>query len=61
MAIAIKPPVKKPKDQLVKKLKKLALPGRDPKKATEELFGIWKGRDITITKIREKNNRNKWL
>jgi hypothetical protein len=37
------------------------LPDRDPDKATEELYGLWEGRDISIQKIREKNNRNKWL
>ncbi len=61
MAIIIKTPVKNiKKEQLIKELKKFAVPNRNPKKATEDLFGIWEGRDISIKKIREKNNRNKW-
>ncbi len=61
MAIIVKTPVKNTKEQLLKELKKFVVPNRNPKKATEELFGIWEGRDIPIKKIREKNNRNKWL
>ena len=61
MAITINPPIKKTKDQLSKELKKFALPNRNPKQATEELFGIWERRNISIKKMREKNNRNKWL
>lgn len=61
MATIIKTPLKKTKKQIKKELKKFALPNRDPDKATVELFGLWEGRDISIEKIREKNNRNKWL
>ena len=62
MATIIKiPKIKETKNGLEKKLKKFALPNRDPAKATEELYGLWEGRDISIEKIREKNNRNKWL
>lgn len=62
MATIIKiPKIKEKKTGLEKELKKFALPGRDPAKATEELYGLWEGRDISIEKIRKKNNRNKWL
>lgn len=61
MATLIKMPIKKTKSQLKKELERFSLPDRDPDMATEELFGIWKGSDISIEKIREKNNHNKWL
>ncbi|MGH2647961.1 MAG: hypothetical protein ACRDE8_10355 [Ginsengibacter sp.] len=61
MATIIKAPIIKTKDQLDKELRKFALANRNPEKATEDLFGMWEGRDISIKKIREKNNRNKWL
>jgi len=59
MATIVKTPTKK-RDQVKKELRKFASPGRNPDQATEELFGMWDGRDISIKKIREKNNRNKW-
>ena len=61
MATIIKTPIKKTQDQIEKELKKFALPNRNPDMATEKLFGIWEGRNISIEKIRKKNNRNKWL
>lgn len=62
MATVIKiPKIKKPKKELEKELKKFTSPKKDPNKATEELYGIWEERDISIEKIREKSNRNKWL
>jgi hypothetical protein len=61
MATIVKTPLKKTKPELERELKNFALAGRDPDKATEELFGMWKGRNISTEKIREKNNRNKWL
>jgi len=61
MATIIKTPLIRTKEQIRKELKKFALPNRDPNNATEKLFGLWEGRNITIEKIREKNNRNKWL
>lgn len=61
MATIIKiPDIKKSKSKAKKELEKFAAPGRDPDKATEELYGIWEGRDISIEKIREKNNQSKW-
>lgn len=51
---------KKTKNDIQKEVQQFALPGRNPEKATEELYGLWKGRDISIEKIREKNNPNKW-
>ena len=57
----IKAPVKKKtKGQLYKEVKSFAAEGRDPKKAVDELYGIWEGRDISIEKIREKSTRKKW-
>jgi hypothetical protein len=32
----------------LKELKKFVLPNRNPDKATEELYGLWEGRDISI-------------
>lgn len=61
MVTIIKTPIKKTKAEIEKDLKKFALPKRNPDKATEKLFGIWEGRNISIEKIRKKNNRNKWL
>lgn len=62
MATIIKiPKIKKTKKALERELKRFITPDRDPNKATEELYGIWEGRDISIEKIREKSNRNKWL
>jgi hypothetical protein len=61
MATIIKTPLKKTREQTKKELKKFALPNRNPKKATEKLFGLWEGRNISIEKIRKKNNTNKWL
>jgi hypothetical protein len=62
MATIVKiPKIKNTKNKIQKELEKFALPDRDPDKATEELYGLWEGRDISIQKIREKNNRNKWL
>lgn len=62
MATIIKiPKIKKSKNKSKKELEKFAIPGRDPDKATEGLYGIWEGRDISIEKIRKKNNQNKWL
>ena len=61
MATIIKTSVIKRKGRLDKKLKKFSLLNRSPKKATEDLFGMWENRDISIEQIREKNNRNKWL
>ena len=55
------PKIKNTKKNVQKDLEKFALPDRDPNKATDELYGLWEGRDISIQKIREKNNRNKWL
>ena len=46
--------IKKPTIKTKKGLQRFALPGRDPDKATEELFGIWKDRDISIVKVRRK-------
>jgi hypothetical protein len=60
MATIIKGPIKNIKKDLKKELEKFALPDRDPDKATEELYGRWEGRDISIEKIRKKNNRTKW-
>jgi hypothetical protein len=60
MATIIKAPIKNIKKEVRKELEKFALPNRDPDKATEELYGRWEGRDISIEKIREKNNRKKW-
>ena len=61
MATVIKiPKIKNTKKNLHKELQKFALPGRNPEKATEELYGLWEGRDISIEKIREQNNKNKW-
>ena len=61
MATIIKiPKIKEKKTGLEKELKKFALLGRDPAKSTEGLYGLWEGRDISIEKIRKKNNRNKW-
>jgi hypothetical protein len=59
MATIIKAPIKNIKKEVRKELEKFALPNRDPDKATEELYGRWEGRDISIEKIREKNNRKK--
>lgn len=56
MATIIKTPIKKTQDQIEKELKKFALPNRNPDMATEKLFGIWEGRNISIEKIRKKNN-----
>jgi hypothetical protein len=62
MATIIKiPKIKKPGRALEKELKKFISPGRDPNKATEELYGMWEGRNISIEKIRKKRNQNKWL
>lgn len=55
------PKIKEGENDLKSELQKFALPNRDPKKATEELYGIWEGRDISLEKIRTKNRRNKWL
>jgi hypothetical protein len=61
MATIIKiPKIKNTKKDIQKELEKFALPDRNPDKATTELYGLWEGRDISIQKIREKNNRNKW-
>lgn len=61
MATIIKiPDIKKIKNKSKKELEKFAIPGRDPDKATEELYGIWEGRDFSIEKIRKKNNQSKW-
>ena len=60
MATIIKAPIKNIKKEVRKELEKFALPNRDPDKATEELYGRWEGRDISIEKIREKNNGKKW-
>lgn len=57
MAIIVKTPVKKTKDQLDKELKKFIKPNRNPEKATEELFGLWEEKKTTLKEIREKNNR----
>ena len=54
MTTIIRTPIKKTKDQIEKELKQFALPNRNPDKATEGLFGIWKGRNISIEKIRKK-------
>ena len=62
MATIIKiPKIKSTKKELQKELQKFALPGRNPDKATEELYGLWEGKDICIEKIRKKNTHNKWL
>ena len=54
MAKIIKiPKIKKPKKEVEKELKRFISPNSDPDKATEELYGVWKGRDITIKKIRK--------
>lgn len=60
MATIIKAPIKNIKKEVKKELEKFALPNRDPDKATEELYGRWEGRDISIEKIRANNNRKKW-
>lgn len=60
MVTIIKAPIKNIKKEVKKELEKFALPDRDPDEATEELYGRWEGRDISIEKIREKNNRKKW-
>ena len=60
MATIIKAPIKNIKKEVKKELEKFALPNRDPDKATEELYGRWEGRDISIEKIRPNNNRKKW-
>jgi len=60
MAIIIKmPKIKKNKKELERALKQFVTPDRDPNKATEELYGIWAGRDISIEKIREKSTSDK--
>lgn len=61
MATIIKTPIKRKKNQVEKKLKRFALPNRNPDMATEKLFGMWEGKNISIEMIRKKNNRNKWL
>ncbi len=60
MATIIKAPIKNIKKEVKKELEKFALPNRDPDKATEELYGRWEVRDISIEKIRPNNNRKKW-
>lgn len=55
------PKVKKTKKELQKELQEFTMPNRDPDKAIEELYGMWDKRDISIEKIRQKSNRNKWL
>ncbi|MDQ6845470.1 MAG: hypothetical protein M3Z92_14170 [Bacteroidota bacterium] len=59
MAIIIKTPIKRAIAAL-NEIKKHASPGRKAKQATEDLFGIWEGRNISIKKIRTKNTVNKW-
>ena len=59
MATIIKGPIKNTKKELKKELEKFALTNRDPDKATEELYGRWEGRNISIEQIRKKNNRSK--
>jgi len=62
MATIIKiPKIKTTKKELQKELQKFALPGRNPDKATEDLYGLWEGKDIYIEKNRKKNTQNKWL
>jgi len=48
MATIIKAPIKNIKKEVKKELEKFALPNRDPDKATEELYGRWEVRDISI-------------
>jgi hypothetical protein len=61
MATIVKTPIKRKRKQVEKELKKFAKANRNPDKATEKLFGMWEGKDISIEKIREKNYKNKWL
>ena len=51
---------KKTKPLLQKEVKAFATIGRDPKKAIDELYGIWEGREISVEKIRKKSTRKKW-
>ena len=60
-AITNIPKVKKSKSELEKELKEFSIRNRNPEKATEELYGLWENRKISIEKIRKKNNKNKWL
>jgi len=45
---------RKKNKNLMNELRKLALPNRNPDKVTEELYGRWEGRDISIEKARSR-------
>lgn len=62
MATTIKAAVKKKsKTVLQKEIKeRFDIPGRNPEKALNEMYGIWAGSDISIDQIREKKRRKKW-
>ncbi len=62
MASSIKANSKKTaKAALHKEIKKrFDLPGRNPEKALNDLYGIWENQNVSIEQIREKKRRKKW-
>ncbi|HMI59679.1 MAG TPA: hypothetical protein VK518_02185 [Puia sp.] len=62
MATIIKlPQQKKSKSALHKEIaKKYDIPGRNPEKAIDGMYGLWEGQDISIEKIRAEKRRKKW-
>jgi hypothetical protein len=53
------PQQEKSKSALHKEIKKYDTPGRTPQKAIDALYGLWKGMDISIEKIRSEKRRKK--
>ncbi|HEX9511798.1 MAG TPA: hypothetical protein VF939_15010 [Puia sp.] len=45
---------------MLKEITKYDTPGRNPEKAIDGMYGLWKGPDISIDKIRAAKNRKKW-
>jgi hypothetical protein len=62
MATIIKlPQQKKSKSALHKEIiKKHDVPGRNPEKAIDSMYGLWEDQDISIEKIRAAKRRKKW-
>jgi hypothetical protein len=62
MATIINLPVqKKNKRAIHKKIATMYdIPGRNPEKAIIGMYGLWKGLDISIEKIRAKKRCKKW-
>ena len=62
MATIIKlPQQKKSKSALHKEItKKYDIPGRNPEKAIDGMYGLWESRGIPIEKIRAEKRRKKW-